>query len=177
MTAKDLPRASQLFGEVLKHEPANGEATARKSEVDARIVLMGRKFATGATSIIGGKTAKGPSGFDLGGGGVVKTDFSAQIRCTTTPTSVEPGTSFSIRCSILNIGTKPFKIEGITVNEVADGAKNAGAGVTPRADIAPQSDAVIVERVGTWSAKGNWSLEIIAKTSKDESFRAVYNWR
>ena len=177
MTAKDLPRASQLFGEVLKHEPANAEATARKAEVDGRIVLLGRKFVTGATSVIGGKTAKGPSGFDLGGGGVVKTDFSAKILCTTTPTSVEPGTSFSIRCSILNIGAKPFKIEAITANEVADGAKNAGAGVTPRAEIGPQADAVIVERVGAWSAKASWSLEIVAKTTKDESFRAVYNWR
>jgi hypothetical protein len=37
--------------------------------------------------------------------------------------------------------------------------------------------AVIVERVGTWSAKSAWSLEVVAKTSKDESFRAVYNWR
>jgi len=166
-----------LLGEVLRIEPGNAEAATRKAEVDARMVSLGRKFATGVTSVIGGKTAKGPSGFDLGGGGVVKTDLSAQIRCTTTPTSVESGTSFSVRCSILNIGAKPFKIEGITVNEVVDGAKTAGAGVIPRQDIAPQSDAVIVERVGTWSARSNWSLEVIAKTTKDESFRAVYSWR
>ena len=177
MIAKDFPKAAQFLGEVLKLEPGNAEATSRKADVDARLASLGKKFATGATSVIGGKTAKGPSGFDLGGGGVVKTDFSAKILCTTTPTAVDPGASFSIRCSILNIGTKPFKIEAITVNEVLDGAKNAGAGVTPRQDIAPQSDAVILERVGTWSAKASWSLEIIAKTTKDESFRAVYNWR
>ncbi|HQZ18192.1 MAG TPA: hypothetical protein PLD86_15075 [Vicinamibacteria bacterium] len=177
MTAKDLPRAAQLLGEVLKLEPGNSEAATRKAEVDARMAALAKKFVTGVTSVIGGKTAKGPSGFDLGGGGVVKTDFSAQIRCTTTPTSVDAGASYSIRCSILNIGAKAFKIEGITVNEVADGAKTAGAGVTPRGDIAPQADAVIVERVGTWSAKGSWSLEVIAKTTKDESFRAVYSWR
>jgi hypothetical protein len=177
MTAKDLPRASQLFGEVLKHEPGNSEATARKAEVDARVVSLGRRFVAGPTSVIGGKTAKGPTGFDLGGGAVVKTDFSAQIRCTATPTSVDPGTSYSVRCSILNIGTKPFKIESIATNEVTDGARNPGAGVTPRQEIAPQSDAVIVERVGTWSARSQWSLEIVVKTTRDESFRAVYNWR
>ena len=43
--------------------------------------------------------------------------------------------------------------------------------------VAAKADAVIVERVGTWSAKGSWSLEVIAKTTKDESFRAVYSWR
>lgn len=177
MAAKDFPKATQALNEVLRLEPGNSEAAARKAEVDARMASLGKKFVTGATSVIGGKTAKGPSGFDLGGGGVVKTDFSAQIRCTTTPTAVDAGASFSIRCSILNIGTKSFKIESITVNEVADGAKTAGAGMTPRQDIAPQSDAVILERVGTWSAKSSWSLEVIAKTTKDESFRAVYNWR
>jgi hypothetical protein len=177
VAAKDFPRASQLLDQVLRIEPGNAEATSRKAEIDSRVAIMARKFATGATTVIGGKTAKGPSGFDLGGGGVVKTDFSAQIRCTTTPTAVEPGAPFTIRCSILNIGTKPFKLESISINELTDGAKNAGAGVTPRQDIAPQSDAVIVERVGTWSARAGWSLEVVAKTNKDESFRAVYNWR
>jgi hypothetical protein len=177
MNAKDLAKASTLLAEVLRLEPGNAEAATRRAEVDARMVSMGRKFATGATSVLGGKTSKGPSGFDLGGGGVVKTDFSAQIRCTTTPTAVDPGAAYTVRCSILNIGTKAFKIDGITVNEVADGAKTTGAGVAPRTDIGPQSDAVILERAGTWSAKGSWSLEVVAKTSKDESFRAVYSWR
>ena len=177
MAARDLPKAQQLIGEALRAEPGNSEATARKAEVDARAVLMGRRFNTGATSIIGGKTAKGPSGFDLGGGGVVKTDFSAQIRCTTTPTSVEPGMQYAIRCSILNVGTKPFKLDNVTVNETADGAKTAGSGTTPRGDLAPQSDSVILEKSGTWSARSNWSLEVLTKTSKEESFRAVYTWR
>lgn len=176
VNARDLPRAQQLIGEALRAEPGNSEATARKAEVDARVALLGKRFSTGATTVIGGKTAKGPSGFDLGGGGVVKTDFSAQIRCTTTPTSVEPGVQYTVRCSILNIGTKPFRLENVTVNETADGAKTPGAGTTPRGDLAPQSDSVILEKSGTWSAKA-WSLEVITKTTKDESFRAVYNWR
>ena len=178
VAAKDLARASQLYSEVLRLEPGNAEVTARKAEVDTRVALLNRKLSVGATTVLGGKTSgKGPAGFDLGGGAVARTDFSAQIRCTTTPTNVEPEASYSIRCSILNIGTKPFKIESITANETADGAKNTSAGVTPRQDIAPQSDAVILEKVGSWTAKSQWSLEIVAKSTKDESFRAVYNWR
>lgn len=139
---------------------------------------LGRRFSVGATAVIGGKAAsKGPAGFDLGGGAVVKTDFSAQIRCTTTPTSIEAGMPYSVRCSILNIGAKAFKLENVAVNETLDGAKSAGAGSTPRPEIAPQSDAVILERSGTWNAKSQWSLELVAKTTKDESFRAVYSWR
>ena len=175
--ARDLPKAQQLLAEARRAEPGNSEATARKAEVDDRVALLGKRFSTGATTVIGGKTAKGPSGFDLGGGGVVKTDFSAQIRCTTTPTSVEPGVQYTVRCSILNIGTKPFRLENVTVNETADGAKTPGAGTTPRGDLAPQSDSVILEKSGTWGAKSSWSLEVITKTTKDESFRAVYNWR
>lgn len=139
---------------------------------------MARRFSVGATTVIGGKAAKkGPSGFDLGGGAVVQTDFSAQIRCTTTPASLEPGAAYSVRCSILNIGTKAFRLESITANQTTDGAKAAEAGSTPRADIAPQADAVILEKAGTWAAKSQWSIEILAKTTKDESFRAVFNWR
>lgn len=127
--------------------------------------------------MIGGKAAKGPSGFDLGGGGAVQTDLAAQIRCTTTPTSVEVGMRHSERCSILNIGTKAFRIESVVVNEAVDGAKSAGAGVAPRTDIAPQSDAVILERVGIWNARTQWSIELVVKTTKGESFRAAYSWR
>ena len=146
--------------------------------MDARLASLGRKFSVSATTVLGGKSAKkGPTGFDLGGGAVVQTEFSAQIRCTTTPTSIEAGTSYSVRCSILNIGTKAFRLESIATTETTDGAKSAGAGVAPRQDIAPQADAVIVERLGTWGAKSQWSLELVAKTSKDESFRVVYSWR
>jgi hypothetical protein len=178
ISARDLSRASQLLDQVLRLEPGNSEATARKAEVDARLASLGRKFSVGATTVLGGKaTKKGPSGFDLGGGAVVQTDFSAQIRCTTTPTSVEVGMSYSVRCSILNIGTKAFRLESIATTETTDAAKTTGAGVSPRQDIAPQSDAVIVERLGTWSAKSQWSIDLVAKTTKDESFRAVYSWR
>jgi hypothetical protein len=178
MSAKDLARANLLLDQVLKLEPGNTEATSRKAEVENRMGALNRRFSVGATTVLGGKTAgKGPTGFDLGGGGVVRTDFSAQIRCTTTPTSLEAGMPYTVHCSILNIGTKAFKIESITVNETLDGARSAGAGTTPRADIAPQSDAVILDKAGTWSGKSQWSLEIVAKTTKDESFRAVYSWR
>jgi hypothetical protein len=177
VSAQDLARASQLFDQVLRLEPGNREAATEKAEVTARLASLNRKFAVGATTVLGGKTAKGPSGFDLGGGAVVQTDFSAQIRCTATPTSLEAGARVTVRCSILNIGTKAFKIDNVAVNETVDGAKSSWAGTAPRQDIAPQRDAVILERAGAWSAKSQWSMEIVAKTSKDESFRAVYSWR
>ena len=177
VAARDYPKAVQALDTLLRLEPGNAEAAARKAEVEARVATLARKFSGGATTVIGGKTAKGPSGFDLGGGGVVKTDFSAQIRCTTTPTSVEAGMAYTVRCSILNIGTKAFKLESVSANETADGAKTAGAGSAPRTDLAPQANAVIFEKSGTWSAKSAWSVEVVAKTTKDESFRTVYNWR
>jgi len=177
MAARDFPKAQQLVDQVLRLEPGNVEAATRKTEIAARLATINRKFSAGATSVIGGKTAKGPSGFDLGGGGVVKTDFSAQIRCTTTPAIVEEGTFYTVRCAIVNIGTKSFKIESVAANETRDGAKTPGTGTTPRGDLAPQSESVLVEKTGAWSAKSQWSLEIVAKTNKDESFRAVYNWR
>jgi hypothetical protein len=175
--ARDFPRASQILDEALRLDPGNAAAAARKTEVEIRRTSLARKFSYGATSVIGGKAAKGPTGFDLGGGGAVKTDLAAQIRCTTTPTSVEVGMRHSERCSIVNIGTKAFRIESVVVNEVLDGAKSAGAGVAPRTDIVPQSDAVIAERIGVWNARTQWSIELVVKTTKGESFRAAYSWR
>ncbi|MEO5761945.1 MAG: hypothetical protein ABIR28_06495 [Vicinamibacteria bacterium] len=178
MAARDLPRASQLLDQALRLEPGNGEATTRKAEVDSRIAALNRKFGVGATTVLGGKTAKkGPTGFDLGGGGIVQTDFSAQIRCSTTPASLENGMPYSVRCNILNIGTKAFRILSVAGNETLDGAKTSATGTAPGRDIAPQSDGVIFEKSGTWTAKSQWSLELVAKTTKDESFRAVFNWR
>ena len=175
--ARDYAKAVQVLDQLLKLEPGNAEAASRKAEAEAKMAAASRKFAVGGTSVIGGKAGKGPSGFDLGGGAVVKTDFSAQIRCTTTPAVVEVGTFYTVRCTILNIGAKAFKIESVAANEVTDGAKAAGSGTAPRQELAPQSDAVILEKSGAWSAKSQWSLEIVAKTTKDESFRAVVNWR
>jgi hypothetical protein len=175
--ARDFARASQILDQVLKIEPSNATAAARKTDVEARRTSLARKFSVGSTAVIGGKAAKGPTGFDLGGGAVVQTDLAAQIRCTTTPTSVELGMRHSVRCSILNIGAKAFRIESVAVTETLDGAKSTGAGAAPRADIAPQSDAVILERGGAWSATAQWSLEVVAKTTKGESFRASYSWR
>jgi hypothetical protein len=178
VTARDLSKASQLLDQVLALEPGNRDATARKAEVTTRLASLNRKFSVGATTVLGGKTAKaGPAGFDLGGGAVVKTDFSAQIRCTASPASLEVGMNYTVSCSILNIGTKGFKLESVTTNETVDGAKSAGAGTAPRQDIAPQSTGGILERSGSWGAKSQWSIEIVAKTTKDESFRAVYTWR
>jgi hypothetical protein len=82
-----------------------------------------------------------------------------------------------VRCSIVNIGTKAFKLDSVATNESADGAKVAGTGVFPRQDLPPQSDTVILQKSGTWTAKSQWSMEIVAKTTKEESFRAVHNWR
>jgi len=177
IAASDLPRASQLLDQVLKIEPGNAAATARKAEVAARLATLGKKFSIGRTTVLGGKTAKGPTGFDLGGGGVVQTEFSAQIRCTTTPAAVEPGANYSITCSILNIGSKPFRIANVAVNETTDAAKSTGAGTAPRGDIAPQSEQTILQKSGSWVAQSQWSIEIVAKSNKDESFRAVYSWR
>jgi hypothetical protein len=177
VASRDYAKAAQALDQLLKLEPGNAEAATRKAEVDARMAAANRKFSVGTTATIGGKAAKGPTGFDLGGGGAVKTDYSAQIRCTTTPATIEAGTLYTVRCSIFNIGAKGFKLDNVAANETIDGAKAAGAGVTPKQELSPQSDAVIYEKSGAWSAKSQWSLELVAKTNKDESFRAVYNWR
>ena len=79
MNAKDLPKAAQLLGEVLKVEPGNAEASTRKAEVDSRMASLAKKFVTGATSVIGGKTAKGPSGFDLGEGPYANVEVAVRV--------------------------------------------------------------------------------------------------
>ena len=174
--AKDYARAAQILGQILGLEPGNAEATTRKADIDARLISTNRKFSVGPTTVIGGKGARGPTGFDVGGA-VVQTDFVAQIKCSITPASMERGAAYAIRCSILNVGTKSFKIENVTVNELVDGAKTAGTAMAPRQDIGPQTEVAILDKAGTWSAKTQWSVEVIAKTNKDESFRAVYIWR
>ena len=178
VAAKDLARAGQLFDQALKADPGNSAATAGKAEVTARLAVLGRKFSMGATNTLGGKAAKGPTGFDLGGGGAVKADISGQIRCTMAPASVEPGTRYTLQCSLLNIGAKGFKVEGVTGTENVDNTpRGAAAGSVPKQEVAPRAEAVIFETSGSWTANTSWRFEILVKTNKDESFRAAYNWR
>jgi hypothetical protein len=178
VAAKDFAKAGQLFDQALKADPGNSAATAGKAEVTARLAALGRKFSMGATNTLGGKVAKGPTGFDLGGGGAVKADISGQVRCTMAPASVESGTRYTVQCSLLNIGAKGFKITAVTGTETVDNApKGAASGTVPKQDLAPRAEAVIFETSGSWSANAAWRLEILVKTNKDESFRAAYNWR
>lgn len=177
MAARDLAKAGQLLDQAQRLEPGNTEVTARRAEVEGRLAILGRRFSPGATNVTGAKQTKGPSGFDLGGGGAVKTDFAAQIRCGVTPASVEPGLPYNVRCSIVNVGQKSFRLESVSVSESADGARATFSGTPPPRDIAPQGEAMIVDRNGTWSAKSQWSLEVNAKTTKAEGFVVAHSWR
>lgn len=173
----DLVKAAQLLDQAARLEPGNAEIGARKAEIDARLAILARRFSPGATTTLGGRSTKGPSGFDLGGGTATRTDYAAQIRCGVTPASVEPGLPYTARCSIVNIGQKAFRLESITATEAADGARSAFAGTAPPRDLAPQGEAMILEKTGTWSARSQWSLEVVAKTNREESFKVAHTWR
>lgn len=180
IAAKDLAKAADLFDQALKAEPTNSAAIAGKAEVAARLAALNRKFSMAATTTIGGKATKGPTGFDLGGSAAVTADHSGQIRCTTTPAAVEPGVKFTLKCSLLNIGAKGFKITEVTGSETVDNAARGsgpGEGSLPKQVLAPRAEVVIFEKSGAWSASNSWRLEILVKTNEDESFRSAYSWR
>lgn len=160
--AGDVAKAGQLLNQAAQLEPGNAEVAARKAEIDARLAILARMFTPGTTTVSG---AKG------------KTELVAQIRCGVTPASVEPGQAYTVRCSIVNVGQKPFRLESVNATEIADGVRLAFAGTTPPQDLAPQGEAMVLEKAGTWSARTQWSLDLTAKTSKAESFVVNHSWR
>lgn len=168
--AGDVARAGQLLAQAAQLEPGNTDVAARRAELDARLAILGKMFSPGPTTLVAGRATRGvePS---------AKADLAAQIRCGVTPASVEPGTAYTVRCSIVNIGQKPFRLESVTATEAADDVRSEIAGTAPPQDLAPQGEAMILEKAGTWAAKSQWSLDVTAKTGKAESFVVNHSWR
>lgn len=170
LAAGDVAKAGQLLSQAAQLDPANAEVAARKAEIDARLVILARMFSPGATTLVGARPARGANP-------AAKADLSAQIRCGVTPASIEPGMPYTVRCSIVNVGQKPFRIESVGATEVADGVRLGFAGTTPPQDLPPQGEAMVLEKAGTWSARTEWSLDLTAKTTKAESFVVSHSWR
>lgn len=168
--AGDVGKAGQLLAQAAQLEPGNADVAARRAEIGARLAVLAKMFSPGPTTIVAGRATRGvePS---------AKADLAAQIRCGVTPASVEPGAPYTVRCSIVNIGQKPFRLESVTATEVADDARSEIAGTAPPQDLAPQGEAMILEKTGTWAARSSWSLDVTAKTRTAESFVVNHSWR
>lgn len=166
----EVAKAGQLLAQAAQMEPANADVAARRAEIDARLAILAKMFSPGPTTFVAGRTTRviDPA---------AKTDLAAQIRCGVTPASIEPGVAYTVRCSIVNIGQKPFRLESVTATETADGARSEISGTAPPQDLAPQGEAMILEKAGAWAAKSQWSLDVTAKTGRAESFVVNHSWR
>jgi hypothetical protein len=171
LAAGDVAKAGQLLSQAAQLDPANAEVAARKAEIDARLVILARMFSPGATTLVGARPARGADP-------AAKADLAAQIRCGVTPASVEPGVPYTVRCSIVNVGQKPFRIESVGGAEVCrrraprirGHRAAAGAGAPGGGDGAREGGRL----VGA-VASGLWTLT--AKTTKAESFVVSHSWR
>jgi hypothetical protein len=178
IAARDWAQAQRAADEVLRVEPGNAEAGARRPDIAARLAARSRGFSTSSTSVTGARASgRGPAGFDVGGATVAQSDYMGQIACAAAPVRVDMGEAYSVDCSLQNTGKKSFKVESVQIVETVDGARRNAAGLAPRGDIAVQQRVGVAEVRGTWSASRDYRLEVTVRTDKNTSFSASVSWR
>jgi hypothetical protein len=132
-------------------------------------------FTTGRTNVrsVGGGTGRAaPRGFDLGGASVQ--DFQGDFEFEVAPNPPPAGGAFTLRIFLRNKGQRPAKVETLT------GAVSGGAAAPLRImedDVRPGQRVQIAEYRGTWPERGPWSIELVALSNKQESYRATFSAR
>jgi len=179
-TGRDYAGAVAAYDEALKLEPANAKAAEGKALALAAAAALKKSFVAGRTSVQSGKAAKGGlSGFDSEDVSVAKApDYSGRIDFEASPRNVKAGDSYTILAYLTNDGKKGFKIQGITVNTVANGARNA-VPVSPRdRDLEPQQRVLLAELPGTWQADTKtWSVEVSVTSNRNDTFKNSLTWK
>jgi serine/threonine-protein kinase len=198
LETQDYDAAIRTYDEALKLDPQNQIALmGRMTAVNARVTVRAsggapkagavRKLVAGATSAQSEETraaeASLPPGFKPTAGVSVTRDTQAadlpgQIKFETEPEAIEPGASYTIRILFANAGAAPIEIEQMVLTTTVNGRKSVG-GVPPQTrSIGPKQQALLRSLSDMWRGDvKTWSMEVVVRTSRGESYRNELAWK
>ncbi|HVO11939.1 MAG TPA: protein kinase [Vicinamibacteria bacterium] len=198
MERRQFDAAVAAYNKALALDPGNVVAqTGKSNALTAKTVAEAAAAATAprpaeapAHGFVAGRTeARGPDsgglvGFEDSPGVVVKKTQAAELPgrlvFETSPASPRPGERFRIAVALVNEGSQPIQLSGMTVVTTVDGRKQSGA-VPPAATVvAPGARAVVWRTPGDlfWrEGTASWTLEVTLKTPKGETYRNTLAWK
>jgi serine/threonine-protein kinase len=196
LAAQRYDEAIALYDEALKAEPASQRAVqGRTGAITARAIAQaqagaggrpaGRTFVAAKTTATSAETRAGsvPAGFEVSPEVTVKqatqaADLPGRILFDVTPDVVKPGDRYTVKIYFLNEGNAPIQIRDMVVGTKINN-RGAQGPVPPLAkDVAPQQRALLRELPDLWKEDtSSWSMEVIVRTSRGETYRNQVNWR
>jgi serine/threonine protein kinase len=137
-----------------------------------------RAFVTGKTQIAGAKSGGGVQGFDTADVKTRRTpDFVGHIEFEVAPSAVKAGDSVTLRVLVVNEGKKPIRVRGVVLTLTQNGKRSSlPAGVLGR-DVAPLQKVAVAEAKTVWpDGVGDWSLDAVVTSDRDETGIARLTW-
>jgi hypothetical protein len=181
LAAQKYDAAAALYDEALKLDPGSERARSGKTSALAGAAVFKKSFVPGRTSVQSGKAAKGSiSGFDSEDVSVAKApDYSGRIEFEANPAHVKPGDNYSVKVFLVNDGKKAFKIGGLNIGTVVNGARSGGGTVSaPTSEVGTQQRVLLQEVPGVWPESVNsWALEVVVTSNRGDTFKNQLTWR
>jgi hypothetical protein len=174
MAAKRYSDAITKFGEVLKLEPQNAEAAARKLHAQGERASMGRYFLTAVTMSEGKASGGGLKGFD--GGSVVKSQCECAITYEVSPANPAQGEPYAVSIFLRNDSKKDIKPQSITAAVAVNGSSSNRPISLATKEVKRGQQTMVGRLEDTWKVgTTSWSMEA-AVGAGGNTYRAQLTW-
>jgi serine/threonine-protein kinase len=195
MEHKQYEAAIAAYGRVLELDSGNqvamiGKGNALTAKTVAEAAASGPRPGGVVRSFVAGRTeAKGTEqgglvGFEDSAGvdvkkGTAAAELPGKILFEASPPAPRPGERFKVGVFLVNEGQQAIPLATMTVATVLDGRRQSGPVPLSVTTVAPGQRAPVFQspdqvwREGTQS----WSMEIVLKTTKGETYRNTLSWK
>jgi tetratricopeptide (TPR) repeat protein len=198
LAAKEYDKAIAAYDAVLRLDPGNsaariGQAGAISAKAVAEAAASGGGAARPARAFVAGRSVAQASQTDIGAtppGFEATPDVEVhragqaaalpgQLVIQVSPRAPQPGEQYTVSAYLVNQGSQPIELERLIVTTTIDGRQSQGP-VAPRASlVAPRQRALIFQlRPRLWKlGTASWEMEIIAFTSRSDTYRNTLTWK
>jgi Meckel syndrome type 1 protein len=174
MAAKRYNDAIAKFNDVLKLEPQNPEAAARKLHAQGERASMGRYFLTAVTMSEGKASGGGLKGFD--GGSVVKSQCECALTYEVDPTNPAQGERYAVSIFLRNDSKKDIKPQSIAATVTVNGSSSNRPISLATKEVKRGQKTLIGRLDDTWTVgTTSWSMEA-AVGAGGNTYRAQLTW-
>jgi tRNA A-37 threonylcarbamoyl transferase component Bud32 len=196
MAAKQYEAAIAFYNRILETDPNHQAALigktgaiGAKSQADA--AASGARTGGAVRSFVFGKTeAKGTEqgglvGFEDSAGVDVKkgtqaAELPGKIVFEASPAAPKPGERFKVSVFLSNEGAQAIQLATMTVATVLDGKRQSGPVPLAVTTGAPGQRATVFQTPGdqVWKeGTQSWTMEIVLRTAKGETYRNALSWK